>query len=415
MQSTLVGLTCLLRRGAAIKPAFRIASSPARYWRGGIRLFGGMIRFRLAAMAGALSVMTLFILTPSAAASQQVIRLEKFAPCKSCELQFEPVARLNDTGNLINDRDAWAIYDAASRQYVLVSGPQSLAIYDGSGRYLKSVERRGGGPGEFNTIRHVVPTRERSLVVLDVGLGRWMVLDSTLAPLAHAVVGGVAGPFFVLGLDSAVVAGVGTSTSNVVFPLRLEAFSTGRVLRHFGSRSADFNVARPWAHQVLLAKGEQLGAVWIARPNELRLEEWTLQNDLIRVIAGDLAWFPRVDRIPAPGREAPPTRLKQFEFDGHGRLWLLSSVPSDGWRNAVETVAPDGEVIIDPSRYFFTRVDIYDLKGTQHLGSLTWADHAVRLMKRDQDVMLQRVEIDERDNVALVLYRLKLLTQGGLR
>jgi len=64
---------------------------------------------------------------------QEEIRLDQIAPCRSCHLQFESVYRLEDIANQIVDRNACATYGDASKRFVLIPGPQAIALYDSTG------------------------------------------------------------------------------------------------------------------------------------------------------------------------------------------------------------------------------------------------------------------------------------------
>jgi hypothetical protein len=61
--------------------------------------------------------------------------------------------------------------DNAGRMYVLERSDQTIRVFSSSGRYLKSLGRRGDGPGEFRNARALV-IRSGSLWVLDYGNSR---------------------------------------------------------------------------------------------------------------------------------------------------------------------------------------------------------------------------------------------------
>lgn len=199
----------------------------------------------------------------------------------------------------------------------------------------------------------------------------------------------------------------------VGFPLHLTSVSTGRELRHFGSESAEFNLTSPWSRKVLLATGER-GSAWVARPDRLRFEQWTTAGHHIGTIEGTPKWFPRVKSIPEFGSE-PATRMKQFEFDSAGRLWVMSWIAGRDWRRAVESAeaTPDGERLIDTRLYFDTRVDVFDLRNKQYLGFHRWDFDKMRFINRGGEVLIQVVERAAARDASLALYRLEIHAQPG--
>jgi hypothetical protein len=80
---------------------------------------------------------------------------------------------------------AYALFDVVNalkledgRVVVADAGARRLQFYDGEGRFLRTVGRKGGGPGEFQWIRRVARYRGDSLFVSDYGLNRISVFDS---------------------------------------------------------------------------------------------------------------------------------------------------------------------------------------------------------------------------------------------
>lgn len=60
---------------------------------------------------------------------------------------------------------------------VLNTGTQQLRFYDGQGRFLTSQGARGRGPGEYVAPYRLLPMAGDSLLVYDIGLGRFTVVD----------------------------------------------------------------------------------------------------------------------------------------------------------------------------------------------------------------------------------------------
>lgn len=359
------------------------------------------------------SLVLLLVLPSAKLVAQEQINLDSFAGCSECRLRPTLDLRLGrSVPDLIENRAARAVFDPTKREYVVMAGPATLAFFDASGRYLRQIGRAGRGPGEFRIVRHV-GFSEGQTVILDVGQGRWTVLREDGRVRYHNVPVAASSSFIVVAPDTVVLAAMGTTPDDAGFPLHLIALSAGEILGHFGSETGDFNAARPWARQVLVAPSSTPRSVWLARPNRLRFEEWSLQDALLRVVEGTPDWFPPVDEIPPFGQE-PPTRLRQFAVDSAGKLWVTSWVAGANWQNAVETAqrTPDGERIIDTAEYFATRVDLYDLRRKAYYGSFRWDNDQVRLLDRNGEVLIQIVEWDSDMTVFLSLYRLEPPVSG---
>jgi hypothetical protein len=67
-----------------------------------------------------------------------------------------------------------------SGRLVIADGASRLIIFDGDGTYLRTVGRRGGGPGEFGQIRAIHRMPGDSILVVEVsGWGRFSVFTGT--------------------------------------------------------------------------------------------------------------------------------------------------------------------------------------------------------------------------------------------
>lgn len=104
------------------------------------------------------------------------------------------------------------------RVAVAVAGASEVRYYDASGTHLKTSGRRGGGPGEFQTIGGFYPAAGDSMLVFDILSRRLTLLDGAGAVARTFSLGGEGGGAFV---------GFGGRMS---FPLPAGVFSDGSIL-----------------------------------------------------------------------------------------------------------------------------------------------------------------------------------------
>lgn len=357
-----------------------------------------------------LAVWAIGLLFPLTVAAQVRQDLDRFANCSECELVVVRDLTLRlEPPEFIETEHAWTNFNPADQRFYLVAGPTTIAVFDRQGRYLESFGSRGRGPGELEFIGDIRFDRGNT-VILDTHQLRWSLRtrdgdQRSLGRVQRNALG-----FVVVAPDTAVTAAVAMTRERAGYPLQLTVMSSGEELRFFGSQSGDFNAALPWAQRVLIAPSARERAVWLARPRELRFEEWTVDGRLSHVAQGTPGWFPPVHRIPEFGSAPPPTRLRQFLIDARQRLWVISWVAARNWERAVLSArsTPEGEHFIDTAEYFATRLDVWDLQTETYYGSLVWEDDKVRLLQRNDDILVQRVELDATLEPVVALYRVAI-------
>jgi hypothetical protein len=352
----------------------------------------------------------MLIALPEHALGQRSLNLDQFESCRACRLTVTPMVRLTPRAPaVIETEHAWVVHDPARREYLMVAGPTTVAVFDEQGRYLRSFGRRGRGPGELEFIRDLRTANGR-IIILDGVQRRWWIGTAAGSGNTSGRIEIGALEFLPIAGDTVVVAGIGMYPSSVGYPLHLGLLSTGDQILHFGSQTGEFNAQIPWAQRVLVAPSVQPRNVWVATPRQLRFEEWSVSGELVRVVYGTPTWFPIVRRIPEFGTAPPPTRLRQFLVDASNRLWVLSWVPASDWRRAAERArrTPDGEVLIDTEEYFATRLDVFDLSNRFHVGTVRIENDKVRILDRRGDVLIQQLEYDTALEPRIVLYRVQI-------
>src|SRR5690606_4163693 len=80
-----------------------------------------------------------------------------------------------------------AVFDAEDNLYALDSGNHRILVFDRAGRFVRSIGKRGGGPGEFQSPQNLVLSADGRLVV---GEGRGFSIFRTDGTFERFVPGG---------------------------------------------------------------------------------------------------------------------------------------------------------------------------------------------------------------------------------
>ena len=105
----------------------------------------------------------------STAAAQQVVRL----PAADAPLSARPQVRYTVGAEEGRDWEVFAnvaslAFDAADNLYVFDQGNARVVVFDSAGRYVRTIGKRGGGPGEFTVPTRMTITAGGEVVVADV-------------------------------------------------------------------------------------------------------------------------------------------------------------------------------------------------------------------------------------------------------
>ena len=140
------------------------------------------------------------------------------------------------------------------------SGAAELALFDSSGRFVKTVGRKGQGPGEFQGPIAVFAWRADSVVVFDPANLRWTVLDPRLMASRTATAP-----------DSAIRLPTWLYQGAMVNDRTLSPVPTWVLAALDAARRTD-----PAFTRLILARRDDMGALWIRdAADETR---WTVQS-----------------------------------------------------------------------------------------------------------------------------------------
>ena len=329
-----------------------------------------------------------------------------FDICADCDLELAEVVRFGDPdGPGMIESAAPGVAWTELPGYVVV-GSTYLQTFDDEGRFLRRIGREGEGPGEFIGIAdaHVVHGR---IVALDRAKRAWSIFDLAGEFVDERPYGYAAGPFVPVGRGRVVVVAMDWSPEVAGLPLHLADIDSGVPSLHFGSMDDAWESA-PYSDSVQGSVVSRYGTVWWGTAGSPGVQEWSVDDVLLREIEGELPWFPEVTEFIDPAREPPSTLLRSLALDDREHLWMTTHTADPEWREVELERTPEGyrvplERQID---YLDTRLDIFDLEEQRHIGSHVWDSPYVRLFGLDGEPAVSIVEYDEDMVRQLVVYRL---------
>ena len=336
--------------------------------------------------------------------THEVTNWSDFELCDDCELTLTEVARFGDadgpgTIESIAPRVSWN----EQLGYVVV-GSTSLQIFDDDGRFVRRIGREGEEPGEFGRVvdAHVVGGR---LVALDHARSSWSIFNLAGEFVEARPYGYSPGPFTPVGGSRVVVVNLDRSPELAGLPLHLADIDSGVPSLHFGS--SDARVPGPFADDVQASVTSGRGTVWWGTAGSPRVEEWSIDDELLRVVDGGLPWFPAVTESIDPTREPPSTLLRSLALDNQEHLWMTVRTADPEWREVELERTAEGYRVPAERRgdYMDTRLDIFDLDEERHIGSYLWDSPYVRLLNLGGEPAVSLVVYTEEMVPQVVVYR----------
>jgi len=311
--------------------------------------------------------------------------------CDRCDLRLQPRLLLGDSSGpgIIESASVSVIHSPTSGVYgVFKVGGAQIALFDSTGAIVRRVGRPGPGPGEITRLVDA-NFADSQIVILDYAGPKLIRMDFLGQHLGDIRIDLGGGRFRVVTDTSIVIGSVDRRPARVGFPLHHVSLSTGAVISDLGSVSGEWSAFQPLAQSVLLGSSVRRDRIWSARSDRLQLEQWTLDGRRASVLAGALPWFPKPTDDAPDG--PPPTLLLDFGVDAHNRLWLVVRVPDSDWRSVRRRGAEGLVSARDFAAFWDTRIDVFDLGTSTHLGTTTWDEAFVGLLTVRGELLPYRV------------------------
>lgn len=331
-----------------------------------------------------ITVLGVLTLTPPQASAQDSLDVTKFTRCEDC-IDRTSIVQLGtaDPPGVVRHEASRIIFDDVNRRYAMwVRSYPEIALFSEDGEFLELVAPPGQGPGEATGVT-AARFHEGVLWVFDTGNRR---LTSFLpnsdsvgtypSPILNAL------DFEVFG-DRAVFAALGQDG----YPLHVLSLEEPGAFTSIGPPPDMRLPPVAWSRQMRLARGHNQ-SIWWAQRARLRFEEWSIDGTRLQVIGGTPDWFPPVLEIS----DGPPaSSVRDVIVDRDGRIWVLSRVADDDWRQGRDGAGR----IIDRNVYSDLRLDVFDPSDRTWAGPIVFDEPLAELFIRDGAAHLSRTIYDE--------------------
>jgi hypothetical protein len=147
----------------------------------------------------------------------------------------------------------------------------------------------------------------------------------------------------------------------------------GRRTRSFGDPGLVTSSADPYAVKRNIARGPG-GTVFTTWLNRYRIEEWSADGTLRRIIEPSRPWFTPWNSYPPNLRSNPPPPwLDSIRVDvEQGLIWCLIHVPSGRWQSEADIPTSDhaaSPTLHERNRVFDTVIEVLDLQTGELIAS----------------------------------------------
>ena len=251
--------------------------------------------------------------------------------CKGCVLERRHVVRLGRaTDSVLLGR--LSVVAPSPRGYFVVAPTATLwqaAVYDSSGALVRTLGRRGQGPGEFTRIYRPIIGSGDTVFVHETD-GRYHVYAPDLRFIETRRL--PARPMKILTLpdgQSVVGADIGSALG---YPLHLVS-NEGALVRSFGTTNAVYRADRSVdrARQIGPASGDHM--IWSGLTTRYEIELWNVRGARPDLVIRRTAPWVEPWREPEGlfNTHRPPTQLVNVRELPAGKLWTRLIVAAKSW------------------------------------------------------------------------------------
>ena len=354
------------------------------------------------------------VLAAPALRAQEVLNWGDFELCDDCGIEITELVRLGDADGpgIIEGTGRSVVRDRELGYLVYAVGGTYIKVFGHDGTFQRKIGREGDGPGEFRGIIDVDVVDGR-IVVLDPMRGHIFVLSPTGEYIGGHLYEYRPGRFTPVGDGRIVVTSSNWRSRVVEHPLQMIDVASGVTVLEFGA----VNAGERKTDVGMLFGGQEVGSVlnrsrtvwWASRPLPT-VQEWSLEGERVRVIEGELPWFPAITDFPDRRREPPATRWRGVALDGEDNLWMLIQTADPEWDEIEMIPGPEGPQL-PPGRgddYRDNRIDVFNLQERRHLGRHVWDATGLVLMNHGGEPAVSVLEYDDAMVPQIVVYGVRV-------
>lgn len=365
---------------------------------------------------GVATLLPLFLhVLPSEAVGQSSIDVEP--SCAGCVISQSLQTRLGAS----SDPDALVygtpihlveLNDGALVLFTSAGGPPT--VYDSGGAFLRKIGRKGQGPLEFLLPSLALEVPGDSLLVLDPGQDRALVVagnsgSRTISRLPSVL------QMDVLRWPLAISVAHIRTPEAVARPFHVLDFSGSAVVKtaSFGSDDTEQRAWSPPEKWSVDAQDDSL--FWAVGGSDYSLELWNVKRGRMVQLHRPLSEYDPENRFGVGNpRTPPPAKVVSALVDDEGLIWVLLHVPRGDWQRAWQDVpiSPRGEISLSrvpqmPLDLYQTRVDVIDPEAGALVHSLLIPRFAIPFSHRRSPAMAI-YRLDEQGNPLVEIWSLEL-------
>jgi hypothetical protein len=281
-----------------------------------------------------LSSLVAFVLPATAGAPDQII-VDGSRTCRDCRIlatKLAVIGRPDDTV-VLDPRLGSPAVDSRGRFYFPSVKPPGVLIFDSAGKYLRTLGRKGKGPGELESAEAVQVGTNDSVYV--VHAGGIEVYTSDLKTARRIESKGSWAFFVPIRLsDGRFVRPRMEDDKNGAWVeiLTPQGLPAGR-LSSGSDAASSFRKSPQMATFSIVREGID-GSLWRGRNWAYVVERWTPDNRLATVIVRRNEKMGEWGTTPLDANTPPPPRIIDLQQDSAGLLWVVGGVPGPKWREA---------------------------------------------------------------------------------
>lgn len=247
-------------------------------------------------------------------------------------------------------------YVAATKVGYFVSSASlagEIFVYSSDGEFLKTIGRRGPGPGEFEGAVIMEGGPADSLHVIDPRGMRYHVFAPDMSFVRQEKIP-VPIYEFALQNDGGIFASAPRVENTTPTPTALmELDRTGSIIQVFDT--AEGLLRDPMSHLRHVAVAPS-GRRWSISTVHYHIVGWSTSNEKDIEIGFDPDWLLESELPEAidPDRTPPPARIAGLNLDNDHRLWVFSFLPAEG------KGLPSNGQTVDPLTMYDTLIEVVD-------------------------------------------------------
>jgi hypothetical protein len=307
-------------------------------------------------MRRALPAIAFIVLAQPAAVSTTTV-IDSKPSCARCTIELVKLFTLGGPDDTVTYHPRYGLLakaDSRGNVYVGPLGNDRIAVYNSTGKLLRTLGRTGKGPGEFDFLLYLDVGPHDTLYAFDYGGGRANVFSPDHKYVRSSdQFGGQRHRHVILPSGQLFMLEPAQRIGDSVLALYS---ADGRLVRRYTPLAQD-----EWSIYYALGRSNR-GAVWVAHPNVYQIDEYEMSGSIRRTLKRAADWWskPSEQWTYYPRERKPEPALTSVHEDKRGYLWTTVRTGKADWRQldkpGTNQMASQSEL----SKYYDTIVEVID-------------------------------------------------------